>query len=462
MYFPNSSIMKKPTRSLSGVSVVAVMTKPFPCPHGRCDYCPGGPESGSPQSYTGKEPAARRGAMNNYDPYKQVTNRLQQYVEAGHEPEKIELIVMGGTFPSFPVRYQTWFVKKCLQAMNEFKGKKSRGSLERIQEDNEKSRVRCVGMTFETRPDWCGKKEINRMLRYGGTRIELGVQTTYDKVLKNVSRGHGMEQTKKATRLARDAGFKICYHMMLGLPDVSEEMDVQAFMRIFESEDYRPDMLKIYPTLVIKGTKLYKMWKNGEYEPLTTEKAVGIINRIVPLIPPWVRIMRVQRDIPTNLVDAGVMHSNLRQMTEEKCRCIRCREVGLKAREGIFPEKIERVRRDYEAHGKEIFLSFEDKEKDVLIGLLRMRFPKKSHRKEIDKDTAVIRELHVYGPATPVGKRGRWQHRGYGKKLLGWAEEIAKKNKKKALVVISGIGTREYYRGMGYSRKGPYMWKQMV
>ncbi len=461
MYFPSLCIMKKPTRSLSGVSVVAVMTKPYPCPHGKCDYCPGGPDMGSPQSYTGKEPAARRAALNGYDPYLQVNNRLNQYKENGHKPEKIELIVMGGTFPSFPVKYQTWFVKRCIQAMNEFHGKESKGNLKQIQKQNETSKVKCIGITFETRPDWCGKKEINRMLEFGGTRIELGIQTVYNKALKKISRGHGIEETKKATILAKNAGFKICYHMMLGLPGVDEEMDVQSFMKIFEDEELRPDMLKIYPTLVIKGTKLYKMWKKGKYKPLTSENAVEIINRIKPIIPSWTRIMRIQRDIPTNMIDAGVKNSNLRQMTKAKCKCIRCREVGLKARDKVFPQKIERVEREYRANGKEIFISYEDKKKDILIGLVRMRFPKKSHRKEIDSKTAIIRELHVYGPTTPIGKKGKWQHKGYGKKLLKAAEERAKEEGKKKMVIISGIGVREYYKKYGYKQEGPYMCKRL-
>ncbi len=251
----------KPTRTISGVAVVAVMSKPYPCPHGKCIYCPHA--SNVPESYTGKEPATRRAIANKFDPYKQVQNRLNQLYSIGHLPQKIELIIMGGTFPAMPKQYQESFVKMCLLAMNHFHKSKPKviPSLEKVQKANEKAKIRCVGMTFETRPDYGKEKHAELMLKLGGTRVELGVQTIYDEVYKKVNRGHTIKDVIESTKILKDKGFKILYHMMLGLPGTTKEMDIKALKEIFENPDFRPDMLKIYPTLVIKGSKLYEDWK---------------------------------------------------------------------------------------------------------------------------------------------------------------------------------------------------------
>jgi len=469
---------KRPVRTLSGVTVVAIMTHPYPCPHGKCIYCPGGPECNTPQSYIGEEPALMRAIYNKFDPYNQVRTRLRQYIEIGHTPSKVELIIMGGTFPAMPLDYQEWFITMALEAMNRFPKEKPKGyvSLEEAQMRNEHARIRCIGITFETRPDWAREKHVDFMLRLGGTRVELGVQTIYDDILKRVNRGHGVKETIEATRILKDAGFKVAYHIMPGLPGSDFDKDLEMVRTIFENPDFRPDMLKIYPTLVIEGTGLYRLWKEGKYKALTDEEAVELISEMYRYIPKWVRIMRIQRDVPAPLIIAGPKKGNLRQLVEKRvlekgipCREIRFREVGLKMwKEGVEPDlkNIKLLREDYEASGGiEIFLSVEDVVNDILIGFLRLRIPsEKAHRPEIDSKTTIIRELHVYGPQVPIGEKPifAWQHKSWGRILLREAERIAVEEfDAKKMIIISGIGVREYYRRFGYFRSStsPYMVK---
>lgn len=503
-------LISKPSRVISGVAVVAVMTKPIKCPHGKCVPCPGGPDSffGSvPQSYTGKEPATMRAIRNLYDPYLQIFNRLEQYVLLDHMPDKVELIVMGGTFPSFQKRYQEEFITYCFKALNDFStyffkdgkldfdrfksffelptedindqgriakihGKilalKKRSSLLKEQKNNESSLIRCVGLTIESRPDYAMLKHANEMLKLGGTRVELGVQSTYDDVLKKTERGHSVDDSIKAMRVLKDLGFKVNAHIMLGLPSSSLERDLSSLKELFINPDFRPDMLKLYPCMVLEGTKLYKMYKEGEYKPLTTNDAVEIIAKFKSEVPPYVRIMRVQRDIPTKVTVAGVDKTNLRQyvfnyMKEHgmKCRCIRCREAGRAKK----VENVELMVRPYDAsQGREFFISVEDPKNDVLVGFCRLRFPSKSFRKEITKKSALVRELHVYSPLVQIGKeptKDQMQHKGFGAMLLGKAEEIAKEHGYKKIVVISGVGVRSYYKNLGYKLEGPYMTKKI-
>ncbi|HML04323.1 MAG TPA: tRNA uridine(34) 5-carboxymethylaminomethyl modification radical SAM/GNAT enzyme Elp3 [Methanobacterium sp.] len=482
-------IQKKPTRTISGVAIVAVMCKPHKCPHGRCLYCP---ESEiAPPSYTGEEPAALRARMFKFDPYLQVYNRLLQLESIGHPLDKVELIIMGGTFPSYFICYQEWFVSKCLQAMNDFgvkpdsinafskKGENSKVDIEvppefvylnDMQESNENSAVRCVGMTFETRPDYCKIPDIDRMLEMGVTRVELGVQTIYNYIYKRIDRGHTIEDTIESSRILKDSGIKVAMHLMPGL-FADEKRDMRIFKRIFNDSNFKPDMLKIYPCLVTKGSKLHDMWQNGEYYPYTDEEAVDLIVKIKKILPKWVRTMRIQRDIPSPLIEAGVKKSNLGELVYKKlhemeinCKCIRCREVGHKAADGIIPDidNVKLLKEEYEAGGgQEIFLSFEDIKKDILIGFLRLRIPSpKAHRSEISDKTALVRELHVYGSMMPLGEKetGKWQHMGYGERLLEEAEKIASEvYDKNRINVISGIGARNYYKKFGYSKLGPYM-----
>ena len=456
----------KPMRSLSGVAVVAIMTSPYPCPHGKCIYCPGGPEKGTAQSYTGHEPAAMRAEQNDFDPYLQAKNRIEQLEEIGHPTDKIDLIIMGGTFTARPWEYQQYFVKGAFDAMN---GAVSE-SLEEAQLKNESARHRCIGLTVETRPDWFMEEEIKRSLILGATRVELGIQSTFDDVLEFVKRGHTVAESIKSTKLAKDAGLKIVYHMMPGLPGSDEKKDLESFRRIFTDPDFMPDMLKIYPTLVVKGTELYDMWKRGEYEALGTEKAAELIIKVKEMVPPWVRIQRIQRDIPTQYIEAGVKRSDLRgyvqQLMKERgksCGCIRCREIG-HVNSDMGPEDISLVRREYDASGgREVFLSFEGPDME-LIGYARLRkIPENSWKAETGEYGAIIRELKVFGSQVPIGDepKGRWQHRGYGRKLVEEAERIAKDEwSEEGILVMSGVGVREYYGKLGYERVLPYMGKR--
>lgn len=479
-------LMKKPTRTISGVAIVAVMCRPHKCPHGRCKYCP--ESSIAPPSYTGEEPAALRARMFHFHPYVQTFNRLYQLKNIGHSIDKVELIIMGGTFASCTLDYQEWFVTQCLRAMNDFEtvSKKIPVNQREIkiippedfqyihdaQKNNEHSKVRCIGLTFETRPDYAKMEDINRMLQFGVTRVELGVQTLYNHIYKRVDRGHKIQDVIEANQLLRDSGIKVAMHMMPGLLS-SFSSDVNMFKRLFSEPLFSPDMLKIYPCLVTEGSEFYDMWKKGEYEPYTSQQAVDLIVEVKKILPKWVRTMRIQRDIPATLIDAGVKKSNLGELVynrlEEEdiqCQCIRCREVGHKKAHGIEPDynNIELLRTDYDVvGGHEIFLSMEDVENDILIGFTRLRIPSnRVFRKEITSSSSLIRELHVYGQMQKIGKNddNLWQHKGYGAQLLEEAERIAKDEyNKNKMLIISGIGVRDYYRKFGYYKDGPYMSK---
>ena len=524
-------LLTKPTRTISGVAVCAIMTKPIPCPHvkkgiGPCIMCPGGPKSAFgnvPQSYTGKEPATRRAIRNKYDPYLQVMNRLEQYIVQGHTLDKLELIIMGGTFPSFPTKYREYFITYAFKAMNDFSklffnknqfdfvkfkqffelpgdiyDEKRAGSIRKkllkiknkadlIKEQlrNEKSFIRCVSLVIETRPDYATLKEANEMLRLGCTKVELGVQTIYNDALKKIKRGHTVEDSIRATKILKDLGFKINYHMMPGLPGVTKKQDLFALSAVVGVEEFQPDMLKIYPCMVLKGTELYKLWKSSKnsknflghkksqddffvkkkFKPLTTKQAAELIAEFKKIVPSHIRIMRVQRDIPSFMAEAGVDKTNLRQYIEQemkkrriKCKCIRCREPKLKK----ISDNIKITERHYIASGgNEFFISAEDTKNDLILGFCRLRFPSSSLRKEITEDSALLRELHVYGEAAQIGKAGKIQHKGIGKALLQRAEETAKTYYKNKMVVISGIGAKEYFKKLGYKKEGVYMVKNI-
>jgi len=468
-------LRRKATRTISGVTIIAVMTSPYPCPQPQpCAYCPGGPPYGVPQSYTGFEPAAMRGLQHDFDPFGQVRSRIEQLRAIGHGVDKVELIVMGGTFPATPLDYQRWFVKGCLDAIT---GMES-ATFEEAKRNAETSLIRNVGITVETRPDWAKERHVDVMLDLGVTRVELGVQNPSDEIYGLVGRKHSVKDVVEATRIMKDAGLKIVYHMMPGLPGSNFKGDLEAFKEIFSNPVYKPDMIKIYPCLVLKGTKAYEWYLRGDYKPYTNEEAAELIVEVKKIVPPWVRIMRVQRDIPAPLIVAGVNRSNLRQLVQQKlkeqglrCRCIRCREVGHRmVVDGVKPDpdKIRVLTVKYGASdGEEIFISAEDVKNDVLIGYLRLRIPSaKAHRPEIKaKSCAIVRELHVYGPLVPVGKHlaKAWQHKGYGGILLEEAERIAKEDYGlEKILVISALGTKQYYKRFGYSYDGPYMSKMLM
>jgi len=467
-------LRRKATRIISGVTVIAVMTKPYPCPQSEpCAYCPGGPPFGVPQSYTGFEPAAMRGLQNEFDPYLQVKSRIGQLQAIGHNVDKIELIVMGGTFPATPLDYQTWFIQRCLDAITETES----ASFEEAKKNAETSRIRNVGITVETRPDWAQESHIDHMLSRGVTRVEVGVQNPSDEIYHLVGRTHTVKDVVEATRILKDSGLKIVYHLMPGLPSSNTKKDLEAFREIFTNPVFKSDMIKIYPCLVLKGTKVYKWYREGKYEPYANDTAANLIVEIKKIIPHWIRVMRVQRDIPAPLIVAGVKRSNLRQLVQQKlkeqgtrCRCIRCREVGhrmLKDKVKPNPEKVKILTTKYAAsEGEEIFISAEDSENDLLIGYLRLRIPsEKAHRQEIKaKPCSIVRELHVYGPLVPVGEHlaKAWQHKGYGGTLLSEAERISKEDyDAKKVLVISALGTKQYYMQFGYQYDGLYMSKML-
>jgi len=464
----------KPVRSISGVSVITVMPKPYPCPKDvPCIYCPGGPNVNTPQSYTGEEPAAMRAIQHNFDPYGQVKSRIEQLHTIGHHVDKVELIIFGGTLTAYPQDYLEWFVTQCLNAMSGANA----NTIEEAQAAAENAKIRNSDITFETRPDYCKEQHVDLMLRLGATRVELGVQTVHEDIYKLIDRGHTVEDVVEATRIAKDAGFAVVYHMMPNLPGSSYERDLESFEKIFEDERFKPDAIKIYPTLVMPGTELYKMWEGGEYKPYPFERIIELIANIKKRVPKWVRIQRVQRDIPSNLIVDGVKSGNLRMLVQEKlkqegarCRCVRCREVGhVEYKRGIKPDQkniVFDVERYHANEGKELFLSFEDAEKDILIGLLRLRQPsEKAYRFEAKVARAMlVRELHVFGQLVPVGEKAgsEWQHRGYGAKLIEEAERISREEfDAHRVIVLAGIGTREYYRRFGYMREGPYMVKEL-
>ena len=493
-------VRRKPVRTASGVSPVAIMTSPKTCPHGKCLYCPGGPASefSSAQAYTGHEPAAARGKQNEYDPYGQVTLRLEQLRKIGHPVDKVELILMGGTMTARSHDYQEWFVKRALQAMNEYDLDKApepaEGEsfapapdevefeyLEDVIAENETNAIRNIGTTFETKPDWCDPEQIDRMLDLGGTKVEVGVQTTYERINREMHRGHGNEASRNANRRLRDAAFKVGFHMMPGQPGMTKEMCLEDFRQIFENADWRPDYLKIYPTLVVRGTRVYDWWHNDEFEPLSNEEAADLIAEIMGMIPKYTRLQRVQRDIPADYIDGGVWKSNLRQLASQRADErgieigeIRAREVGMNDADPD-PDDVELDVLTYEAGGgTERFIAFEDPVRDLLIGFCRLRFPSFASdqpgapgaegdpiRTELD-EAALVRELHVYGSEVGIGGDGDWQHQGYGRRLLEHAEEIARDAGYRKIAVISGIGAREYYRNkLGYRQDGPYVSKRL-
>jgi len=453
----------KPVRTASGVANIAVMwldKNNISCP-GKCIYCPQGQVIDArgvkqlvPKSYTGTEPATMRAIRGKYDPYVQTKNRLWQLEIIGHPTDKCELIIMGGTFLAASKKFQKDFVKRCLDAFNEKESK----TLEDAIKLNEKAKHRCVGLTIETRADYCRKEHIEQMLKLGCTRVEIGVQTTDEHTLKKINRRHTAKENIEAIKLAKQAGLKVCIHWMPGLTGLNKldmKKEVQLFKKLFKNE-YQPDELKIYPTLVIPDTELHKLWEDKKFEPLTIPKMIDLLTKLKKHVPRYVRIKRVMRDISHKEVVAGPNITNLRQKAHEKaghiCNCIRCREVGLQNKK---PIDVRLGRIEYKAsNGKEFFLSYEDTKNNLLLAFLRLRIDNSNYAK--------IRELHVYGQMVPIGKTSEHtQHKGYGKRLLKEAENIAKQYSKKEVHVTSGVGVRDYYRKLGYELKKSYMIKKV-
>jgi elongator complex protein 3 len=457
--------MKKLARTISGVTPIAVMTQPMKCP-GQCVYCP--TYSATPQSYTSESPAVLRARICDYDTKKQIELRLKTLSEMGHPVDKVELIVMGGTFLACPIDYQYQFIKDCFDALN---GEQST-TLEEAKRRNETAHHRCTGLCIETRPDWCGQEEIKRMLEFGTTRVELGVQTLDDEIYRLVRRGHRVVDVIKATTLLKEHGFKVHYHWMPGLPGSTPEGDLELSRRLFSDDSFKPDGLKLYPTMVVEGTELERWYRDKRYHPYDDDTMIQLVVDIKSIVPKYVRISRVLRDIPSKFIVGGLKDS-LREIVKQRmkdigieCKCIRCREYGHRVRSGWEVGEPRLVRMDYEASGgREILLSFED-EKETLFGLLRLRIqsqPITVLKPETKGNSAIIRELHIYGPEVPLTEHREEaaQHKGLGKELLREAERIASQEfQAQQTIILSGVGAREYYRSeFGYSSEGDYMVK---
>lgn len=489
-------------RSLSGIVSVSVLTKPWPCP-GRCLYCPD--QKGLPKSYLQGEPAVMRAVANKFDPYLQVEARLKSLEATGHTTAKIELIIIGGTWSFLPKEYQEWFVKECFRAVNNYgsnpksppeadqpkAGKTStfakvfdpessdrrasvgRQNLFKEQRKNENAKRRIIGITVETRPDFIDGKEVKRLRELGVTRVELGVQSLDDNVLKKNLRGHNVSETARATKLLKDACFKICYHMMPNLLDSDLKKDEKMFAELFNNPDFQPDFLKIYPCVVVKQAPLYRLWLKKRYKPYTDRRLVDLLVKVKQKIPRYCRIIRIYRDIPSPQIIAGSKISNLRQVIAQElkkqrkqCSCIRCREVR-----GNFSikDKLRLFRQDYTASGgREIFLSYEDKKRQKLFALLRLRLKLWKVRPPTIfpalKNAAIIREVHTYGRAIGFNEKtaASPQHRSLGRNLIKEAEKISREQGFKKIAVISGIGARNYYRRLGYRLKNTYMVKSLA
>ncbi|RKP01005.1 hypothetical protein CXG81DRAFT_12539 [Caulochytrium protostelioides] len=471
----------KPVRTASGIAIVAVMCKPHRCPHIAmtkqiCVYCPGGPDSDfeySTQSYTGYEPTSMRAIRARYDPFDQARGRIDQLRSLGHSVDKVEYVLMGGTFMSLSESYRDWFIANLHDALS---GHTSQDVDEAVRL-SERSVTKCIGITIETRPDYCLRPHLSQMLRYGCTRLEVGVQSVFEDVARDTNRGHTVRAVTECFQMCKDAGYKVVAHMMPDLPNVGMERDIAQFIEYFENPDFRSDGLKLYPTLVIRGTGLYELWRTGRYRNYSPSALIDLVAQIMALVPPWTRIYRVQRDIPMPLVTSGVEHGNLRELALQRmkdlgttCRDVRTREVGIvDIHTKVQPDEVELVRRDYMANGGgETFLAYEDPEQDILIGLLRLRkCGDATFRPEL-KDagpTSIIRELHVYGSVVPIHNRDptKFQHQGFGTLLIEEAERIAlEEHGSVKMAIIAGVGTRQYYAKLGYHLDGPYMSKMLV
>ncbi|MDO9230920.1 MAG: tRNA uridine(34) 5-carboxymethylaminomethyl modification radical SAM/GNAT enzyme Elp3 [bacterium] len=474
-------LFSKKIRTDSGVAVVAVLTKSYPCP-GKCIYCPD--EVEMPKSYLSNEPAVMRAISAKFNPYLQVQRRIHALELNGHKTDKIEIIVMGGTFSYLPKSYQNKFVLECFRACNDYpksrnKNQETRNNIEiklkTEQKKNETAKHRIIGLTLETRPDYIDAEELINFRNLGCTRVELGVQSIFDDVLEKNKRGHNVQRTIEATKLLKDFGFKINYHIMPGLLGSSIKKDFQMFEKLFSDHNFQPDMLKIYPTVVIRQSPLYKIWKAGKYKALTDKSFEKFILRVKnEIIPPYIRISRLVRDVPESSIIAGPKVSNLRQLIAKNstCPCIRCREVRS---DYSLKEKIILHRIDYpSSDGQEIFLEYStlpllDKERagvrSKLFALLRLRINnEKSIAPNVLKNSAIIREVHTYGKMNQINQKDNIspQHIGLGKKLILEAEKITKKEfGLDRIVVISGVGVRGYYRKLGYKLKDSYMVKKI-
>jgi len=446
-------MVKKPVRTISGVTPLTVVLKPRKCNHGTCIYCPGGEHV--PQSYTDKSPAIMRALALGFDPYEQVKNRLKVLTIMGHPTDKIELIILGGTFLQYDLKYQYWFIKRCFDALNSVDSI----NLKKAKKLNETTKHRCIAMCIENRPDNCSPKEIKRMLEFGATRVEIGVQMPDDELYRRTNRGHLVKDVVEATRNLKDAGFKLGYHIMPGLPGSNPKKDLEMFKTLFNDERFRPDQLKIYPCQVVQDSPLSRIHKIIDYKPYSEKQTRILLRKMMENIPEYCRVMRMIREFPKEKMVRGLTKLDLRKDVEEDLRKsgvkieeIRMREIGFNQK-NLDKDLTLRILEYSASGGKEYFMQLINKD-NILFGLLRLRLTKKR---------AMIRELHVYGQALNLGdkKTKATQHTGLGKWLMEEAEKITKDKKYKEIYVISGIGVREYYKRLGYILKEPYMVKKL-
>jgi elongator complex protein 3 len=482
---------KRTIRTSSGVAPIAILTKPYPCP-GNCAYCPN--EKNIPRSYLSNEPAVMRALRCKFNPFEQVRDRIKALEANGHNPEKIELIIIGGTWSYLPIKYKYWYIIRCFQGANNYnqvrKSKvhkvKSNTDLKILkkiltkeQSKNEKAKYKIIGLTLETRPDYINQKELEEMRQLGCTRVELGVQAIDDKILKKNNRGHQVKEIIEATKLLKNFGFKITYHFMPALPGSTPKKDLKMFKEMFadysENENkkliqnnFSPDQIKFYPTVVTEGSLLYKWWKKGDYKPYSEKELENLIIECKKIIPPYVRIIRLIRDIPGESIVAGNKITNLRQVLKQKgvvCRCIRCREPQIAGDYQVTISKgIQlKIRKYLASDGEEYFISFENLDEKIIFGFCRLRLPEKINKNlpSFFKNSALIRELHVYGNLVPVGGEKSIQHSGLGKKLVAEAEKIAQNKKYNKIIIISGVGVRGYYKKLGYKLHKTYMIKKI-
>ena len=487
-------LQKRAVRTISGVSPIGILTKPYPCP-GRCVYCP--TEDRMPKSYLSTQPAAARAVRSKFHPFTQVKGRVIALEQSGHPTSKLEVIVMGGTWSFLPHRYQQWYVREIFRAANQFSAENSttaKNSLQNLQKINENADKRVIGLTLETRPDFINEKELHRMRQYGCTRIEIGVQTLDDQVQKLTKRGHDRRHVIRAMKLMKNYGFKVCFHLMPGLPGSTPAQDLEWMKEVFENPDFRPDFVKIYPCVVLPTAELKGWWEAGKYEPYDDATLIKLLVQWQTFVPEWTRVMRLMRDIPVNNILDGARFSNLRQILTEqpqklrsivgesfwkqhklaenpwRPRDIRSREIGFADLPKISAENLvpKLIRRDYDASdGREVFLSFETQDQEHLLALLRLRLPSEDASPQFFRGVfagaALVRELHSYGGEVDIGEgQGLGQHRGLGKKLLQEAERIAREEWGcRQVTIIAGVGTRGYYAAQGYRLCNTYMVKKL-
>jgi elongator complex protein 3 len=457
--------LKKPAKSMSGVTPITVVLPQKECWHGTCTYCPA--FENVPSSYTPKSPSIISAIAMDYDPYKQISAKLKIREKMGHPTDKIELIIIGGTFMQYHLHYRDEFIRRCFDALNE--NESGSKTIAEAQKKNETAKYRCVALCIENRPDNCSLPQIQKMREYGCTRVELGVQCLDDNIYKRINRGHLIKHVIEATQNLKDAGFKVGYHMMPGLPGSNPLKDIDNFKELFKNENYKPDQLKIYPCQVIQKTELEKEYWQGKFIPYTREILEKILKDMYNIVPRYCRVMRIMREFPTEYMVAGVTKIDIRKDIESELRRKNSKIKEIRYREiGFHISRINKINTDlilktteYKASkGKEFFLEIVN-EDNILFGLLRLRFPYKTEIQELN-NCALIRELHVYGNATEIGKKGKVQHTGLGKKLMQKSEEIAKNKGYKKIAVISGVGVKEYYRKLGYKdTEGTYLVKEL-